>query len=61
MIRMLALVGILFHFVDDSDLRHIKLTFFLNCTIGRTSRATFEIPTKRLDIAIYPILGKSFL
>ena len=28
MIRMLARVGILFHFVDDSDLRHIELTFF---------------------------------
>ena len=29
MIRMLARVGILFHFVDDSDLRHIELTIFL--------------------------------
>ena len=25
-------------------------------TIGRTSRATFGIPTKRLNITIYPIL-----
>ena len=32
MIRMLAGVGILFHFVDDSDLRHIELTIFFNCT-----------------------------
>ena len=28
MIRMLARVGILFHFVDDSELRHIELTIF---------------------------------
>ena len=28
MIRMLASVGILSHFVDDSDLRHIELTIF---------------------------------
>ena len=28
MIRMLARVGILFHFVDNSDLRHIELTIF---------------------------------
>ena len=34
MIRMLARVGILFRFVDKSDLRHIELTiFFLNCTL----------------------------
>ena len=26
------------------------------CTIGRTSRATFGIPAKRLNITIYPIL-----
>ena len=33
MISILARVGILFHFVDDSDLRHIELTiFFFNCT-----------------------------
>ena len=28
MIKMLAHVGILFHFVDNSDLRHIELTIF---------------------------------
>ena len=28
MIRMITRVGILFHFVDDSDLRHIELTTF---------------------------------
>ena len=28
-------------------------------TIGRTSRATFGIPAKRLNITIYPILGES--
>ena len=33
MIRMLAGVGILFHFVDDSDLRHIELTFFFKLNI----------------------------
>ena len=33
MIRMLARVGILFRFVDDSDLRHVKLTFFLKLYI----------------------------
>ena len=58
MIRMLVRVGILFHFVDDSVLRHIKLPFFLNCTIGRTSRATFGIPAKHLNITIYPIPGE---
>ena len=31
------------------------------CTIGLTSRATFGIPAKRLNITIYPILGESLL
>ena len=29
---------------------------FPKCTIGRTSRVTFGIPAKRLNITIYPIL-----
>ena len=28
------------------------------CTIGRTSRATFGFPAKRVNITIYPILGE---
>ena len=33
MLMMLARVGILFHFVDNYDLRHIELTiFFINCS-----------------------------
>ena len=28
MIRMLVRVGIVFHFVDNSDLRHIEFNFF---------------------------------
>ena len=34
MIRMLARVGILFHFVDDSDLRHIELTIIFKLDIN---------------------------
>ena len=30
-------------------------------TIGRTSRATFGIPAKRLNITIYHIVGESLL
>ena len=33
----------------------------VTCTIGRTSRATFGIPSKHLNITIYPILGKKFV
>ena len=33
----------------------------LVCTIGHTSRATFGIPAKRLNITIYPLLGESLL
>ena len=36
-----------------------KLIYSLKCTIGRTSRVTFGIPSKRLNITIYPILGES--
>ena len=34
MIRMVAHVGILFHFVAESDLRHIELTFFFKLYIN---------------------------
>ena len=37
MIRMLARVGILFHFVDDSDLRHIELTIVFRLYINNCS------------------------
>ena len=33
--------------------------FFANCTIGRTSRATFGIPAERSNITICPILSQS--
>ena len=47
---------------DSIVLTHgLALVNELQCTIGRTSRATFRIPAKRLNITIYPILGESLL
>ena len=40
-------------------MRNITMNKILECTIGRTSRATFGIPAKRLNFRIYPILGDS--
>ena len=49
-------IDILYKF--GSCLIAVKLITKLNslCTIGRTSRATFRIPAKWLNITIYPIL-----
>ena len=38
---------------------HINICIRTICTIGRTSRATFGIPAKCLNITIYPIPGDS--
>ena len=41
---------------DNSSVLIVVYICVFLCTIGRTSRATFGIPAKRLNITIYPIL-----